>query len=77
MEWARDKVAVRIKDQLEVKAEMRLTTPYDDKLGTCSACLCFLPLKIFTPVDVIRRHMSKEVESALVETCRVNTEPKP
>jgi hypothetical protein len=75
MEWAKDKVAARIKDQLEVKAEMRLTTPYDNKLGTCSACLCVLELKCWTPVDVIRRHMSKQTESDLAPQCWVRTEP--
>ena len=68
-EWATAPIAAKIKDQLGMCETMRLSTPYDADLHTCSACLCWLPLKVWTPLEHITDHMSNEVKADLHPSC--------
>jgi hypothetical protein len=73
-DWAKDKLAASIKAQLEVRTAMRMTTPHDDQLMTCDACLCWLPLKVHTPLQHILSHQSEEVRRLLDPRCWIITE---
>lgn len=75
VEWAKDSVASGIKTQLEVKNEMSMTTDYDEEIQTCDACLCWLPLKVWTPLVHIRVNMGEDVKAALDPRCWVLSEP--
>lgn len=73
-EWAKDKIAESIKAQLEIKGQMRMNTPFDDSLMTCDACLCWLPLKVHTPLGFILSHQSEAVRTALDPSCWILSE---
>lgn len=68
-EWAKDKIAASIKAQLELKNQMRMHTPFDAEIETCDACLCWLPLKVHTPLNAILDHQSEETRSRLDSGC--------
>lgn len=63
-----------IHSQLEKKNEMKLATPYDDKLGVCEACACPMKLKVWTPIAHIRDKMPKEIVPKLHPDCWVTHE---
>lgn len=42
-----------IKGQLEAKAELKLIVQGEENLHTCDRCWCFLPTKIFCPIEHI------------------------
>jgi hypothetical protein len=58
-----------IRKQLSVKADMKLATSKDNSLGVCGACLCPLKLKVWAPIEYIRKHTSDEVKSKLATNC--------
>lgn len=66
----------RIKSQLERAHEMKLTTPLDNQLNICGACLCPLKLKIWFPLKFILAHMSDEVKAKLDQRCWILAESK-
>lgn len=69
--WATGLVARSIKEQLEAKNAMGLDTPVDDKLRTCSACTCWIPLKIWCPIEHILERTTEQGISALDPGCWV------
>jgi hypothetical protein len=66
-----------IKKQLERAHEMKLTTPLDNQLNVCSACLCPLKLKVHFPLAFILKHMSEEVKAKLDGRCWILGEDFP
>jgi len=48
--------AVKIKEWLEHKHELKLETPRDSELGVCNACRCACELKVWTPIKHILSH---------------------
>ncbi len=62
-------IAAKIKQQLEIKHDLQLKTSVDDNLTVCSACDCPLPLKVWTPLEHILVHTSKEVKAKLHPKC--------
>lgn len=46
--------AMALKRYIESKHTLRLSTPYDDQLGSCQACHCVLELKVWQPASFIR-----------------------
>lgn len=56
------------------KKAMNLQTPYDEKLRTCQACDCWLPLKCWTPLKHIVKNTSAEVWNLLDEHCWIPQE---
>lgn len=62
-------IAARIRTQLEIRNDLQLRTPYDEKLTVCSACDCPLKLKVWTPMDHILGHTSDEVKTKLDPRC--------
>ncbi len=69
-------VAARIRQQIEIKNEMKLATIHDAKLTVCSACLCPLQLKVWTPIEHIAANTSDEVRSNLHPLCWILSETK-
>ena len=67
--WFTLPLSSAIKSRLARLHAMNLTTPYDEKLNVCSACLCPLRLKIWTPVELIRKRLKPEVMAALHPKC--------
>lgn len=62
-------IADRIRTQLEIRGDLQLRTPHDDKLTVCSACDCPLKLKVWTPLDHILSHTSEETKTKLDPRC--------
>lgn len=58
-----------IRIQMEIRGDLQLKTPHDEKLGVCEACLCPLRLKVFTPIEHVLAHTSNDVKTQLVPQC--------
>jgi len=58
-----------IRKTIAIKNDMKLTTPYDDKLGVCDICDCPMKTKIFTPISHIESHLSDKIKSQLPDFC--------
>jgi hypothetical protein len=67
--WATGKLASSIKSQLESKNQMALTTPVDAELKTCSACLCWLPLKIWCPIAHMTEYTTPQTKAEMDPRC--------
>jgi len=63
-----------IRRKLELRHDLNLSTPDDDKLVVCDACLCPLKLKVHTPLKHILNHTSAEVRAELDPGCWVLSE---
>lgn len=61
---------------MEAKAEMKLRTPHDAALHTCSACDCKLDLKVFVPIKHVMAHTSDTVRGKLYDGCWILAESK-
>jgi hypothetical protein len=68
--------AEKIRQQIEMKHEMKLVTPSDAKLTVCAACDCPLQLKVFTPLHHILKHTSPAVRAKLDPRCWITAEEK-
>lgn len=62
-------VADNIRRRLARLHEMNLTTPSDDKLQVCAACLCPLRLKVWCPMDLIQARLKPEQRVELDPNC--------
>jgi hypothetical protein len=67
-------IADKIRQQLEMKNEMQLTTPHDEKLTVCAACACPLQLKVWTPLRHILDHTDAETAGKLDPRCWITRE---
>lgn len=74
--WFTVPVANAIKSRMQRLHELKLTTPYDEKLNVCAACLCPLKLKVHTPLDLIRKRLKPEVLAELDSECWILKELK-
>ena len=66
------KAAEGLKRLISIKSEMSLMTNYETKLKTCLACDCFLPLKVFVPMNHILANTSDEVKAKLDPRCWIH-----
>jgi hypothetical protein len=64
----------RIRRTLEIKNDMSLSTPFDEKIGVCEACLCPLKLKVWAPLDLVKKHLTPEAWEDLDPTCWILNE---
>lgn len=62
-------VADAIRKRLGKLHEMNLTTPSDDKLQVCAACLCPLRLKVHTPIQLITKRLKPQFRADLDPRC--------
>lgn len=63
-----------IRCELSKRNDLKLSTPFDNKLGTCSVCNCPLALKTHTPIDIIAKHLKPERKAELPEWCWIKKE---
>lgn len=62
-------IADRIRTQLEIRDDLQLRTPNDEKLTVCSACDCPLKLKVWVPLDHILSYTSEDTKTKLDQRC--------
>lgn len=62
-------IADKIRTQMEIRGDLQLRTPHDEKLTICSACDCPLKLKVWVPLDHILAHTSEETKTRLDPRC--------
>jgi hypothetical protein len=58
--WFTIPAAELIKRQVEKSQARHLSTPQDDNLNICTACYCPLKLKVWVPLDWIKKRLSPE-----------------
>lgn len=61
--------AKALKGLVQAKTDMKLFTSYDSRLFTCQACDCYLPLKVFVPLDHIKKNTRPETLAKLDPAC--------
>lgn len=59
---------------MEAKADMKLTTPFDEQLETCAACDCRNSLKIWTPIAHEKKYTTPQIMAALDANCWLRKE---
>jgi hypothetical protein len=62
-------IADTIRTQLEIRGDLQLRTPHDEKLTVCSACDCPLKLKVWVPLDHVLAHTSEDTKTKLDGRC--------
>ena len=67
-------VAAFIKEQMELKNQMSLKVENEDKLLTCQACNCPLPLKVWVPLTTIMLQTSELQRNGLDKNCWIRKE---
>lgn len=55
--------------QIEVKNQIKISTPFDESLSVCDVCGCCLKLLIWTPIDIIKRRTNPETISNYPAHC--------
>lgn len=63
--WFMVPAANAIRRALEARQDLKLATPFDDRLGVCDVCLCVNKLKCWTPLEHIRDKSAPEVIAEL------------
>lgn len=60
--WDRVKsmIAETIRLELEIKNRLNMHTDEEESLNMCGACGCCMKLKVWTPIEHIKNHTSKE-----------------
>lgn len=66
--------AEEVKKMVAIKNDMKLETPLDSQLKSCTACLCWNSLKVWTPIAHINNHTSTKVLNELHSDCWVRKE---
>lgn len=61
---------------MSAKHDLKLTTPFDDTLESCTACLCSNKLKIWTPIEHVKSGTAKVVFEQFHPNCWVRKELK-
>lgn len=62
-------IADKIRTQLEIRGDLQLRTPSDEKLTVCSGCDCPLKLKVWVPIDHVLAHTSADTRTRLDPRC--------
>ena len=62
-------VAEAIKSQLQTKENLRLSTSKETEIGTCSVCYCHLPLKVWVPMEHIKKYTDEETLAEFPSNC--------
>jgi len=74
--WFTVPVAEAIRQALNARRSMKLSTTHDEALQICSACLCPLKLKVHMPIDRIWPKLSQESKESLHPKCWILAESK-
>lgn len=75
-DWFTVPVAERLRKMVEARQQLKLTTPVDDKLGTCAVCRCPMKLKVHVPLHYIYTHTKPETLAAFPAHCWIATHDK-
>ncbi len=67
-------VAAAIRTAVDLRRDMKLSTPFDAELGVCSACNCPLRLKIHMKIEAILADMPQESFDSLAGNCWIRAE---
>jgi hypothetical protein len=67
-------VSEAIRAALSQKKDWKLETPYDDRLGVCSACSCPMKLKVHMPLADILKRLKPEDKTNLDSKCWIRLE---
>lgn len=62
-------IAGSIRQNLAVKRSLKIETPFDDRLGTCSVCKCNNPLQVWVPISHVAVHTSPETTKQFPWAC--------
>jgi hypothetical protein len=68
-DWYTTAPAELIRATLSARSDLKLETPYDDKLQSCEACRCLLKLKCFCPLDHILKGTKAEIMDEFPPAC--------
>lgn len=71
-----DAIADAIRSQTIVKNSLGLSTDFEDRLKTCSACGCNLRLKVWVPLDTIQAHTDEATKAAFDPSCWIRNEQR-
>lgn len=71
---AKGAVAFAIKEQLEAKAGLKLTTKLDEHPRLCNVCGCCMPLKAWVPIEHIAAHTPEDLVKKFPPYCRIRQE---
>lgn len=63
-----------LRQQIEIRKDMKLRTQFDSRLRTCLACDCWTQLKVWVPFAHIEAHTRPEIWKQLHPTCWMLTE---
>lgn len=69
-------IAESVREEVELKNEIGLKTEGIEKLHSCAACSCFLPLKIFIPIENLAAYENPESLAKYDSLCWVLSESK-
>lgn len=74
--WQRleGKAAEAVRELVNAKNEMQLSTTIDASLHVCQACDCFLALKVHVPLEHIKAHTRPEILEKLWSNCWIRHE---
>lgn len=72
--WFTKPVSEAIRTTLNLRRRMNFSTPSDDKLNICAACLCPLRLKVHLPLAKFFDKMTPESKDALDSKCWILSE---
>lgn len=67
-------IAEMIRKQMARTSELKLSTPLDNKLGTCKACGCVLKTKVHFPIKHILAHQDATTKAELDPQCWILSE---
>jgi hypothetical protein len=68
-DWYTTAPAELIRATLSARSDLKLETPYDDKLQSCEVCRCLLKLKSFCPLDHILKGTKPEIMEEFPPAC--------
>lgn len=70
VDMAKDAIATAIRYQLEFKHHLNMHVSNEDQIGTCTLCGCNLPLKVWTPIQYMKDHLTPDkIEKYPPEWC--------
>jgi hypothetical protein len=73
-DWYTTAPAQLIRSTLSARSDLKLATPFDDKLQSCVVCRCLLPLKIWCPLDHILKGTKPEVMEEFPSICWIKNQ---
>lgn len=67
-------IADAIKETLQIKNKMQMHVAHEDDLHMCKACGCCLPLKVWVPIEHVRKVVDGKALSEVPAYCWMRNE---